>query len=185
MQTDGTTIDPFVQSFVRQLRSHPWLDRAVFYYGCERNTGMEAMRHASALRNEFNVKHLMENPERGPGLWTSPTSKYEYGEYLRGALNRRSLLWLNDFICLQGNTDRRRDEIRQKAYEELNNVQKIVKSSSDDMRPPRIGWSGKFGYDGKVVEGQNDDMVIVIGICCREARRITVDGRANVWTGPL
>jgi len=184
-QTSGTTMDPFVCDFIRQLRAHEWLSQSTFYYACERNTGHEAMRHAMALRNEFNVKHITQNPERGPGLWTDATSKYEYGEYLRGALDRDALFWMRDFACLHGNTDERRQAIKNKAYEELGNVQKIIKTSTDGWSAPRVGWSGKYGYDGKIVEGQNDDLVVVLGIGSREVRRIKADGKARVWTGQL
>lgn len=143
---------------------------------------MEAMRHAKALRHEFNLFHIVKDPKNGPGLWTDSGTKYTYGEKLREALVYNRLVWMQDFICLGDNITARREELMKNFYTELGNVQKVIKLSNDPMRPPKIGWSGKLGYDGKRVEGQNDDCAVVAGICTKVIWEIMNKGPPNVWT---
>jgi hypothetical protein len=166
-----------------KLRSDPFLRDAWIILIYEKNTGFEAA-HGWKIVEEYQpsyavyqkvaeIDKAMDTIDQDPGINTGITLKNEYARILTDALRKRKIYFYVDCVCAnpwKRPYESRLESSKTELYRQLTNCRKQL-PSMDPSRShlgataPKVTWSGKIGHDGKVIHGQNDDLVIALAQC--------------------
>jgi len=175
--------EELLKSHLEKLRSDPFLRDAWIILVYEKNTGYEA-GHNWKIVNEYQPAYAvyeklveadkaMDTPNQDPGINTTVFLKNEYAGVLSKALMKKKIYFYTDCVCAnpwKRPYETRLETSKTELYRQLANCRKQL-PSMDPTRAhlgtmaPRVTWSGKIGHDGKVIHGQNDDLVMALAQC--------------------
>lgn len=174
---DTTQAKEFIVWFVGQLRLDPWLKHARIIYACE-NNGLTFGLMEEVMAGVPNSQTVYEKTGGKPGIFTDSYKKNMYAEYLRQELNRDSVRFLRNFITCFGmpaggkqtahgqvlSEADKRIIIRRELFEQTKRAKPNSRPYTTDLRPRVISWSAKCNADGDIVQGMNDDLLLVLCI---------------------
>ena len=148
---------------------------------CERNTGYESGTINAFLhevdyelfgeRTPSRCVSVRQKKDRDFGWWTTNEIKMSYASSAQAALGTRSVRFMEGWACGSLHhtvahlpKDTVRERMKTELLIQLNNVRVFNKEGTTPLTTKKTTISGKVDETGKVREGQNDDMFIVLGM---------------------
>ena len=180
----------FLRSHCDALRRDPFLKSAWIIVIYEKNTGFESGHNWKVVADYqpsyalfgkvMSVDKAQDTVDQDPGVDTTYMLKNEYQRVISDSLRSQTSYFYCDWICAnpwQKPFAQRRASTKQALVAQLANCRRYLPAMMSDNRQigataPRITWSGKIGADGKIVHGQNDDLVMAYGQCLYWINRI-------------
>jgi hypothetical protein len=182
-----------IRCHIEGLRKDPFLKDAAIILISEKNTGFESARHWKIVEeyqpayamyeNQRNLDDVVNTEEEDPGVTTTAHTKNLYARAISDALGKRRIYFYDRMVV--GNPwmkpkESRASIIKAKLTTQMSNSRRKLPlmgiehggSSTLGSHTVTVTWSGKIGPDGKIVPGQNDDLVVIFGLCIHWTNRI-------------
>ena len=109
--------------------------------------------------------HTFQEKEGKYGIWTTNDSKKMCAAYFEDYLNAPDqLVYSKDFVCANPfvRSDLRAGKVKEMLFQQLGKFRKRWVEPENGKGPATLIISGKVDNEGKLVQGQNDDLVMAL-----------------------
>jgi len=179
-----------LRSHLEAIRSDPFLQSAWIILIYEKNTGYESGHHWKIVQEyqpSYAVYHrvvdadkAVDTQDQDPGINTTFELKNYYARALSTALSTSRIYFYFDWKSAnpwQRPYEERKAIAKKNFLGQLSNCRLKLPSMDPSKAQlgatiPKITWSGKIGPEGKIIQGQNDDLVMAFAQCLYWISRI-------------
>jgi hypothetical protein len=138
---------------------------------------MEYKPAYAVFEKAIDMNQAENTPQKDPGMFTTWFLKNEYYESLTYALRYNKIRfyvnWISANPWLKPYNTRKRTMLSM-LITQLSNCRKRLGNpgSTSGINAQKVTWSGKFDSEGKVVVGQNDDLVMTLALLIHTAKKL-------------
>lgn len=159
-----------VKAHVTALSKVPWLKYAKIMFVSERNSGTTAGFLCNPIFNIRNVLCLKEHKDKDFGWWTTKEEKMEGARAMESKFSEGAIVFMQRFVCVNPFIEDANQRVTRTYNEFMEQLRKykyinLPNQSIRNVRNAVRSVSGKCANaDGKVQQGSNDDMVVMLGM---------------------
>lgn len=173
--------------FLDALETHPWLRFAMRIFLAERNSAMQSGELARIVRKRPRTYCIRQKDDRDFGWWTSSKEHGEWAVSLREKMQSGSVFFMKDWIAMDLDGKTNMFEKKEKMHRQLIEQASRLKEEKEKITKPgqiaRSHVSGKTDTNGKIVDGQNDDLAVTLAMNTTIAKKLIL--RIDVPTVPF